>query len=490
MASNSKYNIDVFNIRPLGEKTKGLYVGGDESFYSWLGDKCIYDKVLYELSMNDVPASETTTGPEGFTLTASDYAPVNKRTHGNGDVDENLALNPSTVTFTPNTSTANTVTTQFTVAQYDDALGDYVGASVTWSVTQAKDYPVSATLSLGSPSVIGAGGGSVSTTTWSATVTFKSGNVVSNTTSLGTTSFNTVSAGSKGTTNSDVTTAGTLVGSYSYTCNGHTVTASTSVTVYQAANAVVSTVYGDPYIITDIQYATVGYGGGTVRPTQQMVMGQSRTRTWTSGGQITDTVNGPTSWQIHPNTALMSVVGGQSVAGLGYLAYVAGDSNCPFNVSANTSNSSRTLSYCLDLTNMNGKSMYQITRSIMQEAAPKTPRIISIEYTVSSANGGSSSGGSERVNVSFDVTCYGPNRTYDLHCEATGNGTKNTYDQWSYQGSGTVRNDEDLDVEVDPSNPVISVRAWAQDGATGSTTTTFRPTIGTGNRCTLSFSAS
>lgn len=307
MASDAKYNIDVFNIRPAGKPTKGLWANGRQSYYAWKGSTCIYDKVYYELSMDDVGADERVTGPEGFTLYASDYASVNRKTHGNGSVEYGLDLNSGSVSFGPNTSTASTQTQYVTVTQWDGPLSSWVGASVTWTVTQAKDYPVSISLSLGSPGDIPASGGSISSTSWSSTVTFKSGNVVRNSNLGEVTWGSAVSASSLGTTATTRTQRGTLTASISYTCNGHTVTDSSSVPVYQEQNRVERTTYG-ALSVTGVAYEDTDYESKTLSPSRNGSASQSQSDTYTSTAVHTYTIYPSCSWSVSSNASWASIV--------------------------------------------------------------------------------------------------------------------------------------------------------------------------------------
>ena len=173
MPNASKYIIDVANIRPGGSPIKGLYVGSSEKKYATLGNKCIYDKVLYELSINNI----TNVEPNAQTVTISSY--TSKRTHGNGAVDT-LYINPSTKQVTANTRTANTKDTTVVVNQALTLNGTTTGTGVTVTITQMKDYPIGLTLTISPKSTIPAAGGSISSSltnyTYSVKANYKSGN--------------------------------------------------------------------------------------------------------------------------------------------------------------------------------------------------------------------------------------------------------------------------------------------------------------------------
>lgn len=290
MPNASKYIIDVANIRPGGSPIKGLYVGSSEKKYATLGNKCIYDKVLYELSVDNI----TNVEPNAQTVTISSY--TSKRTHGDGAVDT-LYINPSTKQVTANTSTANTKDTTVVVNQALTLNGTTTGTGVTVTITQMKDYPTGLTLTISPKSTIPAAGGSISSTltnyTYSVKANYKSGNnnvdVTSDSNTTITANVTGVTAASKGTTASNATTAGTIRFTASYTCNGKTVTTTTDVNITQDRNEVVS--YANPtFTLTPSSNQTLPASGGSVTASVSNV---KQVRNWssTSSDEISLTAN-------------------------------------------------------------------------------------------------------------------------------------------------------------------------------------------------------
>lgn len=293
MPNASKYIIDVANIRPGGSPIKGLYVGSSEKKYATLGNKCIYDKVLYELSVDNI----TNVEPNAQTVTISSY--TSKRTHGNGAVDT-LYINPSAKQVTANTSTASTKDTTVVVNQALTLNGATTGTGVTVTITQMKDYPIGLTLAISPKSTIPAAGGSISSTltnyTYSVKANYKSGNnnvdVTSDSNTTITANVTGVTASSKGTTESNVTTAGTITFTASYTCNGKTVTTTTDVNITQDENVVVS--YANPtFTLTPSSNQTLPASGGSVTASISNVQ---QVRTWSSTSTDTITPSSNTTW--------------------------------------------------------------------------------------------------------------------------------------------------------------------------------------------------
>lgn len=293
MPNASKYIIDVANIRPGGSPIKGLYVGSSEKKYATLGNKCIYDKVLYELSVDNI----TNVEPNAQTVTISSYR--SKRTHGNGAVDT-LYINPSTKQVTANTSTANTKDTTVVVNQALTLNGTTTGTGVTVTITQMKDYPIGLTLTISPKSTIPAAGGSISSSltnyTYSVKANYKSGNnnvdVTSDSNTTITANVTGVTAASKGTTESNATTAGTIRFTAKYVCNGKTVTTTTDVNITQDRNEVVS--YTNPtFTLTPSSNQTLPASGGSVTASVSNVQ---QVRTWSSTSTDTITPTSTTEW--------------------------------------------------------------------------------------------------------------------------------------------------------------------------------------------------
>ena len=249
-------------IHPQGRKAKGLYYGGTESKYAILGGggEVIHDKMEYSLNARQ---SSNSAAAEGQTFTTSNL--INgSGTHGNGASISGISISPSTIRIDANPSSSSTRTIRRTVSQVHNAYGvAYTGASCELVFSQARDYVSSMTLTLGTPSVIAAGGGSVNSCSYTLTVNWASGkrqtydSIIPNGASINWTG---VTAGSKGTTISNQTTAGTLRCTVSF--DGKT--ASDSATVYQAGNYVTS------IDLTGFAIAyskSVSAAGGTVSPT-------------------------------------------------------------------------------------------------------------------------------------------------------------------------------------------------------------------------------
>lgn len=293
MPNASKYIIDVANIRPGGKPIKGLYVGSSEKKYATLGNKCIYDKVLYELSVDNI----TNVEPNAQTVTISSYR--SKRTHGNGAVDT-LYINPSTKQITANTSTANTKDTTVVVNQALTLNGTTTGTGVTVTITQIKDYPTGLTLTISPKSTIPAAGGSISSSltnyTYNVKANYKSGNnnvdVTSDSNTTITANVTGVTAASKGTTASNATTAGTITFTAKYVCNGKTVTTTAAVNITQDKNEVVS--YANPtFTLTPSSNQTLPASGGKVTASVSNVQ---QVRTWSSTSTDTFTPSYTTEW--------------------------------------------------------------------------------------------------------------------------------------------------------------------------------------------------
>ena len=293
MPNASKYIIDVANIRPGGKPIKGLYVGSSEKKYATLGNKCIYDKVLYELSVDNI----TNVEPNAQTVTISSYR--SKKTHGNGAVDT-LYINPSTKQVTANTSTASTKDTTVVVNQALTLNGTTTGTGVTVTITQMKDYPIGLTLAISPKSTIPAAGGSISSSltnyTYNVKANYKSGNnnvdVTSDSNTTITANVTGVTAASKGTTESNVTTAGTITFTASYTCNGKTVTTTTDVNITQDENVAVS--YANPtFTLTPSSNQTLSASGGRVTASVSNVQ---QVRTWSSTSTDSFSPSFNTTW--------------------------------------------------------------------------------------------------------------------------------------------------------------------------------------------------
>ena len=286
MPNASKYIIDVANIRPGGNPIKGLYVGSSEKKYATLGNKCIYDKVLYELSINNI----TNVEPNAQTVTISSY--TSKRTHGNGTVDT-LYINPSTKQVTANTSTANTKDTTVVVNQALTLDGTTTGTGVTVTITQMPDYATEIFLTISPKSTIPASGGSIPSEltnfNYSVKANHKSGNNNVDVTSLASISANVtgVTAPSKGVTASTETTAGNITFTASYSG----LTSQVIVPIKQNENKVES--YAAPTYTLSPGNTTLPASGGSVTATVSNVQ---QVRTWSSTSTDTITPTSTTSW--------------------------------------------------------------------------------------------------------------------------------------------------------------------------------------------------
>ena len=189
MASKSVIETNKLKVGSSG--MTGLYVGSTESKYAVMTDSAktqtvIYDKVTYNFTVKDIP---TTVPASGGTYVVT--ATTTTRTHGNGAVDQ-VAFSPTSITINANTSTS-TVTGSKTITQATSNLTDAV------DYTQEADAVTAVTLTLGTPSVIPASGGSVNSTTYSMTAYYKSGRNETKTSGL-TINWTGVTASSKGTT--------------------------------------------------------------------------------------------------------------------------------------------------------------------------------------------------------------------------------------------------------------------------------------------------
>ena len=249
-------------IHPQGKKAKGLYYGGNESKYAILGGggEVIHDKMEYSLNPRQ---SSNSAAAQGQTFTTSNLI-TGSGTHGNGASISGISISPSTIRIDANPSSSSTREIRRTVSQVHNAYGiGYTGASCELVFSQGRDYVSSMTLTLGTPSVIPAGGGSVNSCSYTLTVNWVSGkrqtyeSIIPNGATINWTG---VTAGSKGTTISNQTTAGTLRCAVSF--DGKT--ASDSATVYQSGNYVTS------IDLTGFAIAyskSVSAAGGTVLPT-------------------------------------------------------------------------------------------------------------------------------------------------------------------------------------------------------------------------------
>lgn len=147
MPSASKYIVDINKIsKPGNVTTGGIYIGtgsgNRESLYAVRGTGSaavvIYDKVLYELEVDNITGLEPDVTAVTFTKK------VSKKTHGNSDVDE-LTITPTGGTISTNTGSSEQTTT-FTI--YNCTGTTATGASVTVSVTQKADYVTSSEYSI------------------------------------------------------------------------------------------------------------------------------------------------------------------------------------------------------------------------------------------------------------------------------------------------------------------------------------------------------
>lgn len=221
----SKQVIETNKLKIGSGESKGLFVGNTESYYAVITDSAktptvIYDKVTYNFTVADLATTVPASG-QTYTIAAS----VSTRTHGNGVVD-NVTFSPTSITIPANTGSS--YTSAVTVTQTTSNLTDQ------YNFTVAGDAVKSIALTISNPSVIPASGGSVSSCTTSATVTYNSGRQVTSFTPTQVKWGTAVSAGSKGTTVSDQTSAGTLT---CYIVYGGVTSNTANVTVYQQANA-------------------------------------------------------------------------------------------------------------------------------------------------------------------------------------------------------------------------------------------------------------
>lgn len=254
----TRYNIDVCKLWPKGVKiATGIFLGNTEKRYAQLGENCVYDKVLYEF----VPGSLTNAEPFAHTYSVSDYVTTSKLTHGNGATENVTTFVPSTFTIPANYSTSEPKSGTVVVTQYDSALSAACGASSSITWTQKKDYPVSVALTLSNAADIEPYGGSVNTCSKSVKVTYKSGSAytVNVDGTICKVEFGTaVSAGTLGTTEKIRTKIGDLGAKVTYTLNGHEVSASTSIAVYQKVNKIESV------SITNVTVRDIPASGGTI----------------------------------------------------------------------------------------------------------------------------------------------------------------------------------------------------------------------------------
>ncbi len=276
----SKQIIETNKLKVGSNGAKGLYVGNVESKYAVMTDSAkaqtvIYDKVTYDFAVTDLATTVPASG-QTYTIAAS----VSTRTHGNGAVDQ-VTFSPTSITVPANTGAS--YTSSITVTQTTSNLTD------EYSFTVAADAVKSIALSLSNVPVIPASGGSVSSCSTAATVTYYSGRQVTNFTPTTVKWGTAVSASSKGTTVSSQNSAGSLT---CYIVYGGVTSNTVTVTVNQAANAVVSTGLTD---ITITSPATAGSSigeipanGGTKQPTLSATGGVAWTSyTSTSSAQTT-----------------------------------------------------------------------------------------------------------------------------------------------------------------------------------------------------------
>lgn len=157
-----------------GGTMNGLYVGAAsaESKYAVITDEnsiktVIYDKVHYEFGVSDISGIIPAYGG-----TYSVPVTVSTRTHGDGTVDNDIAISPASITIPANTG--GSYSSSVTITQ--------VGSNLTQSCsfTVEADYVTSLQLTLGTPSVIPASGGSVNSTTYNLKAVYKSGRIVDN----------------------------------------------------------------------------------------------------------------------------------------------------------------------------------------------------------------------------------------------------------------------------------------------------------------------
>lgn len=162
----SKQVIETDRLYIGSDDISGLYVGNTESKYAAITDSdgaltTIYDKVTYNFSVANLSGTVPANGGT-YTVTAS----TSTRTHGNGVVNN---VNFSPLTFTIGSNTGSTRSGSQTVTQNSSNLTD------TCAWTQEGDYVTNLTLTLGTPSVIPASGGSISSCGYTVKADYKSG---------------------------------------------------------------------------------------------------------------------------------------------------------------------------------------------------------------------------------------------------------------------------------------------------------------------------
>lgn len=160
-----------------GGTMNGLFIGSStaESRYAVLTDEnaqktVIYDKVEYEFGVNNISGTVPANGGT-YNVTAS----VSKKTHGDGTVENNIPFSPVSITVPANTGSSynSAVTITQSVSQLTGSCAFSVEA----------DSVTSLTLTLNTPTVIPASGGSVNSTSYTLKAYYKSGRVVNNVTS-------------------------------------------------------------------------------------------------------------------------------------------------------------------------------------------------------------------------------------------------------------------------------------------------------------------
>ena len=162
----NKQAIETNKLNIGSSTSRGIYVGSTESKYVVMTDSAkaqtvIYDKVTYDFTVKDL---QTTIPANGGTYTVT--AATSTRTHGNGVVD-NVTFSPTTFTVGANTGSARSGSE--TITQTTSTLTD------TCAWTQEADYVTSVTLTLGTPSVISAAGGTVNSCIYTVKANYKSG---------------------------------------------------------------------------------------------------------------------------------------------------------------------------------------------------------------------------------------------------------------------------------------------------------------------------
>lgn len=299
----SKDVIETNKLKIGSGSTKGLYVGSAESKYAVLSDSAksqtvIYDKVHYDFTVTDL---STTVPASGGTYTIS--ASQSTRTHGNGTVDT-VTFSPTSVTIPANTGSS--YSSAVTVTQTTSNLTDNYNFSV------AGDAVKSIVLTLSNPAVIPASGGSVSSCTTSATVTYNSGRQITTFTPTKIQWGTAVSAGTKGTTVSSQNSAGTLTCYVEY---GGVRSNTASITVNQAANAVTSsglTEVGCTSPTNNSSLGEIAAGGGSKTPTLTATGGTAWTAyTSTSTASTTPSKSWSVAFTNSGNFTLKSSTTGQ-----------------------------------------------------------------------------------------------------------------------------------------------------------------------------------